>query len=591
MPFFGGGDYRIVGTNIDGGNDVLGSVTGDYNIGIGPEALRNVSTGSDNIGIGYQAGNLLTSGFTNICIGSYAGLALTTGQDNTVVGGGAGGNYSYNTLIGSLYGYLLGENVLDSNNVVVGYSALNPTKGGASPLTENVVIGNNAFSGALTASWSRSVIAGHSAMRGISAVGNSGIDLTALGAYSGGNRSAESLSTREVGTSVFVGANTLCKLSGSTGAGSIGTLNSAVVGTNSGSYTSNAATVFSYADIVALGNNITFGYNNATNRIVIGNDIASATDNQITVGDVSHTSIFIAGKDVTNVLTPTPTFTAVTLTGGTVAVSTPVLSATQTWNAGAVAFDLWTADVTNTASSADSTMLNLKLGGTSLLQFKPAGGGLLAGAPSLQVGTGATTQRGWIFGTISSSLSGMWITGVTISNSNYVLANNNATTFLQAPTAIQFNINGIDKCYLNSNNFRLDAAHVSGWSGTTASTALDTAFSRESAGLVQVNNGTANAYRDLKVRQHYVDQTITAAGTTGAQTINKAAGTVNFAAAATSLVVTNSLVTANSTIYCSLRTNDATARIANVVPAAGSFTINLTNAATAETSCGFLVIN
>lgn len=88
-----------------------------------------------------------------------------------------------------------------------------------------------------------------------------------------------------------------------------------------------------------------------------------------------------------------------------------------------------------------------------------------------------------------------------------------------------------------------------------------------------------------------VSQTITPGGTTGAQTINKGAGTVNFAAAATSLVVTNSLVTTSSTIYCTVRTADTTATIKNVVPAAGSFTITLGDAATAETSVGFLVIN
>jgi hypothetical protein len=78
--------------------------------------------------------------------------------------------------------------------------------------------------------------------------------------------------------------------------------------------------------------------------------------------------------------------------------------------------------------------------------------------------------------------------------------------------------------------------------------------------------------------------TNTAAGTTGAQTINKASGTVNCAAAATSLVVTNSLCTTSSIVFAVIRTNDATAWIKNVVPAAGSFTINLGAAATAETS-------
>ena len=85
--------------------------------------------------------------------------------------------------------------------------------------------------------------------------------------------------------------------------------------------------------------------------------------------------------------------------------------------------------------------------------------------------------------------------------------------------------------------------------------------------------------------------TNTAAGTTGAQTINRPSGTVNFAAVATALVVTNSLCTTASLVFAEVRTNDATAQIKNVVPAAGSFTINLSAAATAETSVGFFIIN
>lgn len=85
--------------------------------------------------------------------------------------------------------------------------------------------------------------------------------------------------------------------------------------------------------------------------------------------------------------------------------------------------------------------------------------------------------------------------------------------------------------------------------------------------------------------------TNTAAGTTGAQTINKPSGTVNFAAAATSLTVTNSLCTTSSIVFAVVRTNDTTATIKNVVPGAGSFVINLGAAATAETSVGFFIIN
>ena len=88
-----------------------------------------------------------------------------------------------------------------------------------------------------------------------------------------------------------------------------------------------------------------------------------------------------------------------------------------------------------------------------------------------------------------------------------------------------------------------------------------------------------------------VPKTVTAAGTTGAQTINKTAGTVNFAATATSLVVTNSFVDANSIIIATVGTNDTTMKSVQAVAAAGSFTLYANAAATAETRVNFMVIN
>lgn len=84
--------------------------------------------------------------------------------------------------------------------------------------------------------------------------------------------------------------------------------------------------------------------------------------------------------------------------------------------------------------------------------------------------------------------------------------------------------------------------------------------------------------------------TITAAGTTGAQTINRHAGSVNFAAGATSLVVTDSLVTANSVIMATVATDDATLVSVKAIPAAGSFTLKSNAAATAETRVQFRVL-
>lgn len=86
-------------------------------------------------------------------------------------------------------------------------------------------------------------------------------------------------------------------------------------------------------------------------------------------------------------------------------------------------------------------------------------------------------------------------------------------------------------------------------------------------------------------------RTITVGGSTGNQTINRPSGTVNFAAAASSITVTNSTVNTSSIVFAIARTNDATCAVKNVVPGVGSFVINMTAACTAETSVGFLVTN
>lgn len=104
-------------------------------------------------------------------------------------------------------------------------------------------------------------------------------------------------------------------------------------------------------------------------------------------------------------------------------------------------------------------------------------------------------------------------------------------------------------------------------------------------------SGTGLAGRIFLSAALQLPATNTTAGTTGNQTINKPSGTVNFATAASSLTVTNSLVTANSIVFAVVRTNDAAAVIKNVVPTLGSFTITLNAAAGAETSVGFMVIN
>ena len=82
-------------------------------------------------------------------------------------------------------------------------------------------------------------------------------------------------------------------------------------------------------------------------------------------------------------------------------------------------------------------------------------------------------------------------------------------------------------------------------------------------------------------------------GTPGNVTNNSPRGRVALAAASTTIVVANSLVTVNSMVSCQLRSIDGAANaIQTVVTAAGSFTITF-NAASTGTAAqvDFLVVN
>lgn len=83
----------------------------------------------------------------------------------------------------------------------------------------------------------------------------------------------------------------------------------------------------------------------------------------------------------------------------------------------------------------------------------------------------------------------------------------------------------------------------------------------------------------------------TLAAGTGAQVINKSCGVVKFAAAAQTLVVTNNLIDLNSLIIPAVLGDDATGKSCVIsAQAAGSFTLKLNAAATAQLSVGFFVI-
>mgnify|MGYP003649990701 FL=1 len=108
-----------------------------------------------------------------------------------------------------------------------------------------------------------------------------------------------------------------------------------------------------------------------------------------------------------------------------------------------------------------------------------------------------------------------------------------------------------------------------------------------------LNHNTSEVNSDLADKMDKTGITLNSevAATTGNVTINKPMGRCKLAAGVTSIVVTNSLVTANSNIFCTVMKLDA-ATIKNVVATTGAFTIYFGAGATGPAvEVAFMVAN
>lgn len=255
---------------------------------------------------------------------------------------------------------------------------------------------------------------------------------------------------------------------------------------------------------------------------------------------------------------------AITVAGATHTASHPTVSSTQTWNNVAVTFIGWLQNFIDTASAAGSLLMDLRVGGASFFAVRKDGA-LIVDSGGSSAGDiirwGGATNRGMVAAN----------NGVAFKNSNneFSLANSPVTS---------------------GRGWGLQAGGVLGWApGADASDVPDVGVARVNTDKLEVNSGVAGEVRDLALRQLCPDFTNTA--TVGAVTINKSAGRAIVGAGASSVVVTNSLVTTDSQVFCTIAVNDATATIKNCVAGAGSFTITLTAAATANSPVNFLVLN
>jgi hypothetical protein len=166
---------------------------------------------------------------------------------------------------------------------------------------------------------------------------------------------------------------------------------------------------------------------------------------------------------------------SLTMTGATVTANHPVLDMTQTWNNVAVAFTGLRLNVTNTASAGFGgnnfapLLVDLQIGGVSQFLVDRLG----------QIGISAGGKL-----------------SLDIGNSNNAFITNGG---LAGNTSINFGTNGSQYAmifqYSPYGGFLLNTTRAYGWGSLGAGT-VDTALSRDAAGIVAIANGTnANGIR------------------------------------------------------------------------------------------------
>lgn len=301
------------------------------------------------------------------------------------------------------------------------------------------------------------------------------------------------------------------------------------------------------------------------------------------------------------------TFTGQQIISQGVLTGSAPLQVNQTWNNGGANLQAIQVNVTNTASAGGSNLLELNVAGSQVYQFR-AGGQAFFGNLRISgndVNNTIGNEAGGTVAITNTNFRGIAIDGA----GNFYARNSGAgsTAFIDTnsgafSSGFIFTLSGYQISALGGGffgnsvssatnyegfgiNFSSNVGKVGTVVGSGGGTTRDWDLIRGAVSHATIGSTGVSVNTNLSLTK-----TITPAGTTGAQSINTQTGTVNFAAGATSLVVTNSLVTTSSIILPVLRTNDASALIDSIVPASGSFTIYLSSAATAETSVGFVVL-
>lgn len=367
---FPGGDTF---DNIAIGDGVLGNIAGPvplgtHNIGIGTRVLEANTTGFANIGIGYQTLRANTTGQQNTAMGDTSMELNTTGDFNAAFGVHSMQNNTTGSQNAGIGHAAITANTTGSFNSAIGFNALrfnttgdSNSAGGHRALEANLTgsfnaaFGDKAMLAALSGDYNSAF--GSLALTSVTtgqlnvAVGRFSLGLTTTGQ---GNVAVGPSALAGVTTASFVTAVGFQALIATTGTGNIGIGPNVAANLTSGTFN----TIIGYG----TGAGITTGGKNT----IIGSQItglSSSLANSIILADGDGNIRLDYAK--TTAATWTMAGGPLNVSAGTVTASAPAISATQTWNNGAVAFTGLLFNATNTASDALSRLIDVQIGGSS----------------------------------------------------------------------------------------------------------------------------------------------------------------------------------------------------------------------------------
>lgn len=485
--------------------------------------------------LGFEAG-LNTTGVNNTFVGYRAGKANGTGAGNTAVG------YLAATAL-----------TTGSNNVAIGNGALDAATTGGN----NVAIGQDAMgAGIVTASLGNNTSIGYRAGFSIT----SGTDNTSIG-----DRAGTSIS--DGGSNVSIGPTAGQYVNGSR-----------FIALGVGALAGNSTSFATGADNIGIGAQtgqfLTTGSTNSFIGYQTGRNVTTGSNN-VALGNGALDAATTGGRNIAIGQDAMGLGVATTAAGDNVAIGYQAgYNFTTATNRVAIGRGALLSSTINAISNSGDVAIGFNaLNAASTSSFYNTAVGYEA---SLSLTADDVTAIGWRAGRANTTGVGNTFLGAASGMSVTTGQQNVLLGYLagQATPALTTGSNNI----------------VVGYNAAASSATISNEITLGNASVANFRvPGVGFSFSTTQGA--VVPKTITAAGTTGAQTINKTAGSVNFVAAATSLVVTNSFVTANSVIIATVGTNDTTMKSVAAVANSGSFTLYANAAPTAETRVNFMVVN